>query len=49
MRFSRSRRGGVLLDSVLAIILLFLLGFTLSHFGFTFSEIVNGARQFFTH
>lgn len=48
MRIHRSRRGGVLLDAVVVIGLLLLAGFALSHFGFTFSEVVNGARNFFT-
>jgi len=49
MRLHRSRRGGVLLDAVMVVGLLLLAGFALSHLGITFSEVVRGARQFFTH
>jgi hypothetical protein len=49
MRLHRSRRGGVLLDAVMVIGLLLLGAFALSHLGITFSEVVRGARQFFTH
>jgi len=48
MRLHRSQRGGVLLDAVVALGLLLLAGFALSHLGFTFSEVVSGARHFFT-
>ena len=49
VRLQRSRRGGVLLDAVVAIGLLLLAGFALSHFGLTFSQVASGARHFFTH
>lgn len=48
MRLHRSPRGGVLLDAVVALGLLLLAAFALAHFGITFSEVVRGARHFFT-
>jgi Sec-independent protein translocase protein TatA len=43
-----SRRGGVLLDAVLAVALLLLGAFALDRMGVHFGEIVRGARQFFS-
>jgi hypothetical protein len=49
VRLHQTRRGGLLLDAVLAIGALLLGAFVLAHFGISFSEVVNGARQFFGH
>jgi hypothetical protein len=48
VRLRRSARGGLLLDAVLAVGVLLLGAFVLAHFGITFSEVVGGARQFFS-
>jgi hypothetical protein len=39
--------GGILLDLVLAVGLILLAAFVLAMFGVTFSEVVQGAKQFF--
>jgi len=46
-RFARSRRGGVLLDAVLALGVVLVGAFALNEFGLTFAEIVRGASRFF--
>lgn len=43
----RSRRGGSLLDAVLALGFILVGSFALYHLGLTFSEIVRGASAFF--
>jgi hypothetical protein len=47
VRRLRSHRGGVLLDGVLALGVVLVGAFALSHFGLTFSEILQGAGRFF--
>ncbi len=42
-----NRRGGVLLDLVLAVGLILLVAFALFTLGITFGEILSGARHFF--
>jgi hypothetical protein len=44
---TRNRRGGAILDVVVAAGLILFGAFVLAHFGLTFHEILNGARQFF--
>ena len=43
----RSRRGGVLLDLVIAIGLILLVAFALSHVGIDLHQLLEGARRFF--
>jgi hypothetical protein len=43
----RSRRGGVVLDLVVAAALILLGAFALAHLGISFGELVSGARRFF--
>jgi len=45
----RNRRGGVLLDIVVAVGLIVLAAFVLSRLGIGFHEILGGARRFFDH
>jgi hypothetical protein len=46
-RLQRSRRGGVLLDLVLAVGLVLVGAFLLSELGITFHSILHGAERFF--
>ncbi len=49
MRRFRSQRAGVLLDAVLAVGIVVIAAYGLAHFGITFSQVLHGARYFFTH
>ncbi len=49
MRRFRSERGGVLLDAVLAVGIILLAAYGLAHVGLTFSQVLHGARYFFSH
>jgi len=44
---SRSRRGGVLLDLIVAFGLIVLMAFVLVSFGVTFHELMHGVEHFF--
>ncbi len=46
-RFSSNRRGGVLLDAVLALALVLVGAYLLHSAGLTFGELVHGAARFF--
>ena len=46
-RIAGNRRGGVLLDAVLALALLLVGAYLLHSAGLTFHELVHGAAQFF--
>lgn len=45
--FHRSRRGGALLDAVLALGLILLAAYALDSIGISFAEILHGAFRFF--
>jgi hypothetical protein len=47
VRRLRNRRGGLLLDGVLAVILVLLGSYALYALGFTFAEILHGSARFF--
>lgn len=46
-RLWRNRRGGVVLDLLIALALVLLAAFALAALGITFREIVHGASRFF--
>ena len=47
MRRIRSRRGGVVLDLVIAVGLILVAAFVLSRAGIDLHELIEGARRFF--
>ena len=49
MRSIRSQKAGVLLDAVLALGLVLIGAYALAHVGITFSQVLHGARFFFSH
>lgn len=47
VRRFRARRGGVLLDAVVALGVVLVGAYALAHLGLTFEEILRGAGRFF--